>query len=142
MIKTSSNKGKSNNFIEKAEHNLNAAIEFEKGNYSDWSPIAFFYSMYHCLLAISAKFGYESRNQECTLALIYNLIEDKKIDFNKRLLDEISMLGIPKDKERSIVDIREFYQYGTSLSIKKDVYKDLLKLAKEVLSRTKDLLEE
>ena len=50
--------------IAKAEHNLNAASDFAKMGYSDWSPSAFFYSMYHCFLAILSKFGYQSRNQE------------------------------------------------------------------------------
>ena len=42
-----------NNFLaeghlKKAEHNLNAALYFEEGGYSDWSVSAFFYCIYHC----------------------------------------------------------------------------------------------
>ena len=40
-----------------------------KGNFPDWAVSASFYSMYHCLLAILVKHGYESRNQECTSPL-------------------------------------------------------------------------
>src|SRR3989344_3319647 len=64
--------------LKKAEHNLEGAIEFSKIGYSDWSASAFFYSIYQCFLAIGAKFGYESGNQECTFALINSLIEDNK----------------------------------------------------------------
>ena len=142
LIRIKSDKKQITDFIKKAEHNLNAAINFKKGNYSDWSPIAFFYSMYHCLLAISVKFGYESRNQECTFALIRHLIEEKKIDLDRNLLDEISSLGISKAKEKSIVDIREFYQYGTATVIREDVYNNLLEITKEVLSKTKEIVEE
>ena len=44
--------------LAKARHNLNAALFFEKNNYSDWSASAFFYCMYLCLLAILCRFGY------------------------------------------------------------------------------------
>ncbi len=64
--------------IIKAEHNLKAALYFEKGRFSDWSASAFFYCIYHCFLAILRKFGYESRNQECSIAVIEMLKEDKK----------------------------------------------------------------
>ena len=60
--------------IKKAEHNLNGGIDFAKTGYSDWSVSAFFYSIYQCFLAIAAKFGYESGNQECTFALMESLI--------------------------------------------------------------------
>lgn len=72
---------KAKDYINKAEHYLKATEYLKKGDFSDISTSTVFYSMYHCLLAIAVKFGYESRNQECTFALIYSLIEDKKIDF-------------------------------------------------------------
>ena len=56
--------------IQKAEHYIKATIYLNKENFSDISASTIFYSMYHCLLAITSKFGYESRNQECTFALM------------------------------------------------------------------------
>jgi hypothetical protein len=55
---------KASKHIEKANHNLNASIYLRDGNYPDWAVSATFYSRYHCLLAILAKHGYESRNQQ------------------------------------------------------------------------------
>jgi len=78
--------------IIKAEHNLKAMTEFKKIGFSDWSASAGFYCIYHCFLAILAKIGYESRNQECTFALIYTLIEEGKIGFSRELLSKISSL--------------------------------------------------
>ncbi len=95
--------------------------------------------MYHCLLAIAVKFGYESRNQECTFALINSLIEDKKIDFDIGLINKIASLEI-NPEEKTSIEIREQYQYETSLSIKDDIYKELFKLAKEVISKAKDII--
>src|SRR3989344_3585671 len=80
---------KAREHIKKAEHYLKATDYLKKGNFSDVSTSTVFYSMYHCLLAIAVKFGYESRNQECTFALINSLIEDRKIEFEKEILDKI-----------------------------------------------------
>ena len=98
--------------------------------------------MYHCLLAICVKFGYESRNQECTFALIHSLIEDNKIDFEEELLNKISSLDIDETSEKTTTEVRELYQYGTELSIKDDLYEEILELVKKVLSKTKEIIEE
>ncbi len=130
--------------IDKAEHYLKATDYLKRGNFSDISTSTVFYAMYHCLLAISAKFGYESRNQECTFALVANLIEDKKIEFEKELLDKIASLDIQKSEEdeKTSIEIREKYQYGTSLSIEDNLYNDLFELARNVISQAKVIIEE
>ena len=70
--------------LEKADHNLKTAVYMSKGGFSDWAVSAAFYCMYHCMLAILAKHGYESRNQTCTMAMIESLKEDGKIDLDKK----------------------------------------------------------
>src|SRR3989344_5252542 len=80
--------------VEKAEHFLKATAYLREGNFSDISASTVFYAMYHSLLAIASKFGYESHNQECTFALIASLIEENKIKFNQLMLDKISALGV------------------------------------------------
>ena len=52
--------------LNKAIHNFKAMTSFQKTGFSDWSASAAFYCLYHCLLALIAKEGYESRNQICT----------------------------------------------------------------------------
>ncbi len=128
--------------ISKAEHYLKATDYLKRGNFSDVSASTIFYSIYHCLLAIVTKFGYESRNQECTFALIQNLIEDNKIELEKSLLDKIASLNTEKNKEQTTVGIREQYQYGTAISIKEDLYTELFQLAIEIISKTKLIVEE
>src|SRR3989338_5677391 len=107
LVKIEPNTEKAREHIEKAEHYLKATDYLKKGNFSDISTSTAFYSMYHCLLAIAAKFGYESRNQECTFALIGSLIEDGKIDFEKELLNKISSLDAEESKEQTTVEVRE-----------------------------------
>lgn len=133
---------KAKDYINKAEHYLKATEYLKKGNFSDISTSTVFYSLYHCLLAIAVKLGYESRNQECTFALIYSLIEDKKIDFEEKLLNKISSLNVKDADEKTTIEVREQYQYGTKLSIKDDLYKELFELAKEVISKTKIIIEQ
>ena len=83
LIKIKPNLNIAREHIKKAEHYLLASDYLKKGNFSDISASTIFYSVYHCLLAIATKLGYESGNQDCTFALIYNLIEDKKISLKK-----------------------------------------------------------
>ena len=129
--------------IKKAEHNLYAIADFKKSGYSDWSASAAFYSVYHCFLAIITKFGYESRNQECTFALIYDLIEKNRINLDKKLVEEVHFLK-PEEKLEfpTIVEIREAEQYGVQLSLEGETFDRLLKTAKTIWDKTKEILEE
>lgn len=139
LVRIKPDLGKARLHIEKAEHYLRATDYLKKGKFSDIGTSTIFYSIYHCLLAIAAKFGYESRNQECTFILIHSLIESGKIAFNKNLINKIASLNT-EDKE-TIVNIRERYQYGTYFSIKDDIYTELFELAKETISKTKVIIE-
>jgi len=141
LVTTKPDKENAREHTAKAEHYLKATNYLKEGNFSDISTSTVFYSMYHCLLAIAVKFGFESRNQECTFALISDLIEEGKINFEQSLLDKIFQLEPQEDQTST--EIREQYQYGTSLSIKDDeLYAGLFSLAQEVLSKTKVIIEQ
>ncbi len=143
LVKVKPNKQHILNHIAKAEHDLKAGIEFARMGFSDWSASAFFYSTYQSFLAIAAKSGYESGNQECTFALMHSLVEEKKIDFDKSLLEKVASLDVQEAKrETTSVGAREKYQYGTALSIEDNLYEELLNLAKKILSKTKEIIEE
>ena len=142
LVKGDPNKEKAKEHVDKADHYLKATIYLKEGNFSDISASTVFYAMYHCLLAIAVKFGYESRNQECTFALIKSLIEDEKIDFEKELLDKISPLNMEGSREQTTIEVREQYQYGTSLTLKDNLYDEQLELAKKIIAKTKLVIEE
>ncbi len=110
-----------------------------KEKFSDVSASTVFYAMYHSLLAILAKFGYESGNQECTFALIYFFIEDKKISLEKDLVDKISSIN---SEEESVIELREKYQYGIELSMKEELFNENFELAKKVIGIAKVVVEE
>jgi len=141
LVKNKSDYAKAKEYLQKAEHYLKATEYLKKGDFSDIGASTVFYSMYHCLLAIAAKHGYDSRNQECTFALIYYLIEEGRIDLEPEIINKIASLETKNDEDTS-VKIRERYQYGTEFTVREDLYNKLVGLAKEVLSKTKTIVED
>ncbi len=114
----------------------------KKANFSDICASTIFYSVYHCLLAICTKFGYESRNQECTFALVCKLIEEGKIKLEKELVDKLASFEPDKHETKTSIELREQYQYGTELSLDDNLYKEMIELVKDVLFKTKVIIEE
>jgi len=127
--------------ISKADHYLQATEYLKKENFSDICASTMFYAMYHSLSAIAAKFGYESRNQECTFALITGLMRGNPIGMDEKLMNRISALDAEKVHEATSTEIRELYQYGTPLKIGDDLYEDMFELAKEVISKAKEIIK-
>lgn len=127
--------------IEKAQHNLDAAHFFHEHGYSDWSASAFFYCAYHCHLAILRKYGYESRNQECTLAVIEMLREEGQIKIDQTFID---MLNLAKRSEidHSIIKIREEFQYGTEREYKDTTkFLALVDICKKLIDETRKIID-
>ena len=143
LVKVDADLEKAREHLAKAEHNLKATLYLQRGGYTDWCSSSLFYVIYHCFLAILSKFGYETRNQECTFALIAGLIEDKKITINQEDLEKVSTLNIieTQDSPETAVSIREEHQYSTKVSLENKEYQELLLLAKRILDKTKETLE-
>lgn len=139
LVKKGQDRALAARHIVKAEHNLNAALSFSKLGYSDWSPSAFFYSMYHCFLAISAKFGYESRNQECTIALVETLKEEGKINIDSKFINTLKINN--NENEQSAIETREDFQYGTQLEFKgANEFDRFHNICKELIEETKKIV--
>ncbi len=118
--------------LAKAEHNLLAAGYLEMGGFPDWAICAYFYTIYHCLLSILSKFGYESRNQECTIALIENLRNEERIHLDWDLIEQLK-----GGKPLSIIDMREDFQYGVSTSLSRDFLLGFKESGKKAIDQTK-----
>ncbi|MBI2105453.1 HEPN domain-containing protein [Candidatus Woesearchaeota archaeon] len=103
-----------------------------KGNFPDWAVSASFYSIYHCLLAILAKYGYESRNQECTFAVVEHLIKNKKVDLDIQLLRKIASFEENLEAE-DILTLREEFQYGTEAAVDEAKMKELQNSTREFI---------
>src|SRR3989338_9627192 len=125
--------------IAKAEHNLEFFMLAKENKFYDWTIVIGFYAMYHCLLAILAKHGYESRNQECTMALIENLIDNKKIDEGfKEYINKIKFTA--EKEEEQILPMREKYQYTPVVEIDMQKVEELLGICHDMLKDTKGIM--
>jgi len=129
--------------INKAIHNFNAIDTFHRVGYSDWSASAAFYCLYHCLLAIISKKGFESRNQSCTFALVENMIENNEINLTKEELKEIFDKDITDDLSHSnkILDIRENMQYSIKTSLEEKEFQGLKQRTKFLFDKLRREVE-
>ena len=134
LIKINPDINKAKKHLNKAQHNLDAVDYFKEGGYSDWSASAAFYSIYHCFLSILAKYGYESRNQECTISVIEYLKEEGKINIDNKFIAELKH-GL---SDEAIVEIREGLQYGVETKTKEAILKRLKDMCSEIIDITKD----
>ncbi len=118
--------------------------DFHDLHYSDWAASAAFYALYHSLLAILAKQGYESRNQSCTFALAEHLIEKEEISYMtpsdvKEIFDKEATESLENSKK--ILDIRERMQYSTQTSLAEEEFRLLKARTKELLDKIRLELE-
>ncbi|MBW2988833.1 hypothetical protein KY358_00785 [Candidatus Woesearchaeota archaeon] len=128
------------NHLKKAEHNFKAVLSFQKTGFADWSVSAVFYTIYHCFLAIIRKFGYESRNQECTIALIEHLKEQNKIELSGGLIEALKASDHEERHAGSAIALRENFQYGTETVVEDDSLKELKELCKTSIEETKKII--
>lgn len=77
--------------VEKALHNLRSMEYNIKGGFTDWAASAAFYAMYHAILALLYRLGYESRNQECSINAVEYFIENKKIDLDLSYMEMVRL---------------------------------------------------
>lgn len=127
--------------LAKAEHNFNGITRFKDIGFSDWSLSAGFYCIYHCFLAISAKFGYESGNQACTISLMKSLKEEGKINLDDRFIELLEHEEMDEAGDESVIDMREDYTYGVQISVRDDARLDeLKKTCRELIDITKELM--
>ncbi len=122
---------------EKAIHNadfMKAVVKLE--NYDDWVFPAAFYAMYHACLAILYYFGFESRNQKCTFAVMEKLISEKKIGLDTGYIAALRSIG--KAMEPSgIKDLREEFQYGTKVKAEAEIIRSTVDLAESFVLKVK-----
>lgn len=128
------------NHIKKALHNLEAVEYNIKGGFSDWAVSAAFYAMYHSLLAVLYKLGYESRNQECTINTVDYFIRTRKIKLDLKYITMIrradELMG------RDAKALREEFQYGTEIEVDDEILENMKNNAKEFVEAVRIVFEE
>ena len=111
LLKVEPNADEAKKHLTKAEHNLIGITKFKEIGFSDWSMSAGFYCIYHCFLAIAARFGYETSNQTCTIVLMKYLKENNSIQIEDKFIELLEYEELDS-KENSIIELRENYTYG------------------------------
>jgi len=141
LLKANPNIDEAKKHLAKAEHNLEGITRFREIGFSDWSMSAGFYCIYHCFLAIAAKFGYESANQTCTISLMRFLKETNKIQLDEKFIELLEYEEMEDIKEHSVIDLREEYAYGVQISVKDEAkINELKKICKELIEITKEII--
>lgn len=126
--------------IKKAKHNLKAADYNIKGKFSDWSVSQSYYAMYHSLLSILFKMGYESKNHECTINAVKYLIEQGKINIDMKDIAFVRTTEQMTSKDAK--SLREEFQYGTETTVNEKLLEELLKNAKRIVEKIEIALNE
>ncbi len=104
--------------LKKSEYNYGVVQTLEKLKIYDWALNIGFYSIYHCFLALLVKYGYESRNQACTITVLLSLINEKKLDLDKDLVTQFDTLDVEKNIINPTVrESRESSTYGVETSV-------------------------
>jgi len=124
--------------LKKSEYNYGIVQALEKLKIYDWALNIGFYSIYHCFLAILSKYGYESRNQSCTITVLLSLIDQKKLALDKEFVLQFNTLEVEKDMTNPTIRMeREISTYGVETSIDlqqlKHVKEMIVKVQKETI---------
>ena len=141
LIKTRPDLDLAQKHVKKSEYNYGTVQTLEKLKIYDWALNVGFYSIYHCFLAILAKYGYESRNQACTITALLTLINEKKLDLDKDLVAQFDTLDIEKNITNPTVrESREISTYGVETSIDLQQLKKIKELILKVQRETIGIL--
>ena len=143
LVKTKSDLDLAQKHVKKSEYNYGVVQTLERLKMYDWAFNVGFYSIYHCFLAILSKYGYESRNQACTITALHTLINDKKLDLDKDLVTQFDTLDVEKNITNPTVrESREISTYGVETSIDLEQLKKMKELILKVQRETIRILGE
>ena len=143
LVKTKSDLDLAQKHVKKSEYNYGVVQTLERLKMYDWAFNVGFYSIYHCFLAILSKYGYESRNQACTITALHTLINDKKLDLDKDLVTQFDTLDVEKNITNPTVrERRELSTYGVETSIDLEQLKKMKELILKVQRETIRILGE
>ena len=140
LLKIEPNKIIALQHIDKSKHFLKGFQFLRNNDFSDLAVGAGFYSLYHCFLAIATKFGYESKNQTCTISLIKSLQEEGKISIKDEIIEFMMYEEDQKNYENSVIELRESYTYGVDLTVKDEELNKIEKLCIEFIDTVKDIV--
>lgn len=142
LVKIKPNLELAKKHLKKSEYNYEVMQDLGELKRYDWALNVGFYSIYHCFLAILAKYGYESRNQACTITALLSLIDEKKIGLDKDLVIQFDNLDVEKNVMNPTVrKSREVSTYGVETSINLQELKRIKEMIVKIQRETIGVLE-
>ena len=143
LIKTKPDLDLAQKHVKKSEYNYSVVQTLERLKVYDWALNVGFYAIYHCFLAILAKYGYESKNQSCTIIVLLTLIDDKKLNLDKDLIAKFDTLDVEEGITNPPVrESRESSTYGVETSIDLEQLKRIKELIIKVQRETIRILQD
>lgn len=143
LVKTEPDLDLAQKHVKKSEYNYGVVQTLEGLKIYDWALNVGFYAIYHCFLAILAKYGYQSRNQACTITVLLTLINEKKLGLDKDLVTQFDTLDMEKNfMNPTVRENRELSTYGVETSINLQQLKKIKELIVKIQRETIRLLEE
>jgi len=141
LKKVKPNKELAQKHLKKSEYNAEVLRELEELKRYDWALNVGFYSIYHCFLGILSYYGYESKNQSCTITAILNLIDEKNLDIDRDLILQFDTLEADQEATSPTVrQSREVSTYGVSSTIDTKRFDEIKDLIKKVQRSTIKIL--
>ena len=143
LVKTKPDMELAHKHLKKSEYNYRVVQTLEKLKIYDWALNVGFYSMYHCFLAILAKYGYESKNQSCTITALLGLIEQNTLRLDKELILQFDTFEVDNDITSPTIRMkREVSTYGVETSIDLQQLKQVKQLIVQLQRETIRVLAE
>ena len=129
--------------VKKSEYNYGVLQTLERMKIYDWALNVGFYAIYHSFLAILAKYGYQSRNQACTITVLLTLINEKKLELDRGLVTQFDTLDVEENLASPTIRMeREVSTYGVETSIDLEQLKKIKGLILKVKRETIRILSE
>ncbi len=133
------------NFI-LSEHEYSIKEKLPGKSFYDWCITIDYYSIYHSVLALLSKLGYDSKSHIATIAAITlfyfhkdNILNKKDIEF---IIDKISLQKSDIDFVADSKDLRERASYKVDENFDLFLAKKMQKETAEFVNRIKNILEE
>ena len=143
LVKTKPDLDLAYQHLKKSEYNYRILQTLEGLKIYDWALNIGFYAIYHCFLALLAKYGFESKNQSCTVTLLLSLIKEGKLHLDKNLVLQFDTLEIEKDMASPTIRMkRELSTYGIGTSIDLQQLKSLKEMILQVQREVIKILAE
>lgn len=141
LIKITPNESLAKQHLKKSEYNVEVMDDLEKLKRYGWALNVGFYSIYHCFLAILTKYGYESKNQSCSITVLLKLIDKNKLEFDKDLVLQFDTLDVDKEEIKpTIRQKREISTYGVVSEIDIEQLANIKEIIKKVQRQTIKIL--